>query len=329
MRILFIAPTRVGDAVLSTGLLAWLSRTYPEARLTVACGAGAAQLFAAHPQLEALIGLKKQPRLGHWRRLWREVGLTRWDTVVDLRRSAMPWLLWARRRAVAPKGVPGEHRAVTLGRTLKLTPCPAPTVWTGADDRERAHGLLGNRRPVLALAPTANWRAKVWPAERFAALVDRLTGPGGPLAGALVFVAGGPGEDAQARPVIDAVPANRCVAAVGLDLRATAAVFAQCRLFIGNDSGLMHLAAAAGTPTLGLFGPTDDSLYAPWSERADVIRTPESVAEIRGQPGFHHKTAGTQMTSLTVDAVERAARSLLARTSDSGELPPAAPAPTR
>jgi ADP-heptose:LPS heptosyltransferase len=316
MRILFIAPTRVGDAVLSTGLLGWLSRTYPQARITVACGQGAAQLFEAHPQLEALIPLKKQRKLGHWRKLWRRVGFTRWHTVVDMRRSAMPWLVWARHRAVAPKGVPGEHRAVTMARTLKLDPAPEPTVWTSAEDRRRADDLLGGRRPVLALAPTANWRAKIWPADHFAGLVARLTGPGGPLEDALVLVTGGPGEDDQAQPVIDAVPEHLRVSAVGLDLRATAAVFARSRLFVGNDSGLMHLAAAAGTPTLGLFGPTDDTLYAPWSAWSQVVRTPESVAEITSQPGFHHKTAGTQMTSLTLDTVDRAARALLARTED-------------
>lgn len=318
MRILFIAPTRVGDAVLSSGVLGWLSRAYPHARITVACGTGAAQLFEAHPQLDSLIPLKKEPNLGHWRMLWRRVGFTRWHTVVDLRRSAMPWLVWARRRAVPPKGVPGEHRLITMGKALGLDPAPVPTVWTGADDRRRAQSLLGSRRPLLVLAPTANWRAKVWPAERFAALVERLTGPGARLEDALVCVTGGPGEDRQARPVIEAVPKHRRVAAVGLDLRATAAIFAESRLFIGNDSGLMHLAAAAGAPTLGLFGPTDDTLYAPWSDRAQVVRTPESVAEITGQPGFHHKTADTQMTSLTLDTVHRAARDLLGRTEDCG-----------
>ncbi|MCZ6607749.1 MAG: glycosyltransferase family 9 protein, partial [Alphaproteobacteria bacterium] len=70
MRILFITATRVGDAVLSTGLLDHLIRENPDARVTVACGPMAAPLFEAVPNLERIIVLEKQAFSLHWVRLW-------------------------------------------------------------------------------------------------------------------------------------------------------------------------------------------------------------------------------------------------------------------
>lgn len=313
-RILFISATRIGDAVLSTGPLAALSHRHPDARFTIACGAAAVSLFQGHPQLERLIVIRKRPYAGHWRRLWRCTSTTRWHTVVDLRRSALAWLLWARHRRVPPKAALGEHRLVTLARTLDCAEPPQPTVWLTQADHARAAGLVAPGRPILALAPTANWPAKVWPPEKFADLADRLTGHDGPLAGAQVFVTGGPGEEVQARPVLNAVPANRRIDAVGLDLPTTAAVFARCRLFVGNDSGLAHLAGAAGAPTLGLFGPSDERLYAPQGANCRVVRTPESFHDLVYAPGFNHRTASSQMTNLAVGTVERAAVDLIAST---------------
>ena len=318
MRILFVTATRIGDALMSSGLLAELARRHPDARFTVACGPAAAPLFRGFDRLDQLIVIRKKSRGRHWWALWRQVALRRWDLVVDLRKSALAWLLWTRRRATPPsaKAPPAgrEHKVVSFARTIDAEPPPNPTVWTTEADERTARETVGTRTPILALAPTANWAGKVWPCENFVELVERLTGPDGALPNATVFVTGGSGEADQVRPLLDAIPAERLVSAFGLALPATAAVFRRSRLFVGNDSGLMHLAAAAGTPTLGLFGPTDDRLYAPWGPACRVVRTPESKSDLVNQPGFDFKTAGSQMTNLSVDSVAAAAEELLAAT---------------
>jgi ADP-heptose:LPS heptosyltransferase len=268
-------------------------------------------LFNGHPRLERLIVLRKRRYAGHWQMLWRHAATKRWYMVVDLRRSALVWMLWTRHRAVPPAPKDGEHRLVTMARTLHLDRIPGPTIWLAPENHARADALLGEAPYRLALAPTANWPAKVWPAQNFAALVDRLTGPHGLLRDAEVVVTGGPGEQPQAQPVLDAVAPARLVSAVGLDLPTTAAVFQRCDLFIGNDSGLMHVAAAAGTPTVGLFGPTDDRLYGPRGSHCRVARTPETMAELVHKPGFDHRTAGSQMGNLAVDTVMVQVRDLL------------------
>ena len=89
MRILFVTSTRIGDAVLSTGLLDHLLRAYPEARFTIACGPVAEGVFARMPRREETIVLAKRSLSLHWLELWRRVAGRRWDLVVDLRGSAL------------------------------------------------------------------------------------------------------------------------------------------------------------------------------------------------------------------------------------------------
>ena len=141
-------------------------------------------------------------------------------------------------------------------------------------------------RRVLALAPTANWPAKQWPIDRFAGLAAGLTEPGGALAGASIAISAAAHERAQAEPLLREFPGDEVIDLIGCDLLTTAACFARASLFVGNDSGLMHLAAAAGAPTLGLFGPTNERRYAPWGPRAAYLRTPQSFAELARDPGF-------------------------------------------
>ena len=120
-------------------------------------------------------------------------------------------------------------------------------------------------------------------------------------------------ERPQAAPLLAALPPGRIIDLVGrTDLLTAAAVLRRCALFIGNDTGLMHLAAASGTPTLGLFGPSPVGQYAPWGRFTGVALTSLSGIALF-PPGFDHRATDTLMDSLPVAAVERAARDLWAR----------------
>ncbi|SDG41322.1 glycosyltransferase family 9 protein [Roseospirillum parvum] len=312
-RLLFVTSTRIGDAVLSLGVLDRLIAEMDGPRVTVACGPAPATLFRAVPGLTRVIALPKKKRGGHWWDLWRQVATTRWDTVVDLRRSALAWLVPARRRLILPAEVAApEHRVRHIARLLGSPESPpAPRLWATPEDRAEAARRLPEG-PLLALGPTANWPAKVWPAERFAELARRLTGSAGPLPGAPVAVFGGPGEEAQAAPLLAALEGLPVVDLVGrVDLTLAGACLGRAALYVGNDSALMHLAAAAGVPTLGLFGPTREVFYGPWGTRAAVARTDTPFLELF-PPGYDWHDGRSLMTSLPVDKAEAAARALLA-----------------
>jgi heptosyltransferase-3 len=268
MRILFVTSNRLGDAVLSTGLLDHLIRTYPAARFTVVCGPVAEGVFARMPNRERTIVLRKLSWGRHWLPLWAVTATRFWDLVVDIRGSALSWLVPTRRRAVFSR-VTGPKIA-QLGAILNLSPPPLPVVWITEADRLTVSHLLPGDRPIIVLAPTANWQPKVWPAERFAAAFQSLAASLVPGAVAVVMGGPGPAERAMAAPLLAALP--DALDLVGtLSLPEAAAVLQRAALFVGNDSGLMHLSAAAGAPTIGLFGPTDAETYCPAGRRATAV----------------------------------------------------------
>jgi heptosyltransferase-3 len=302
MDILFVTATRIGDAVLSTGLLGYLIERYPAARLTIAAGPVAAPLFEAVPRFSL-----------HWVGLYRAIVGRRWDLVVDLRGSTVAWLLRARERRVMAKGDKHENRVRQLARLFDLDPPPSPRLWRAPAHERSAEALVPTGAPVLAIGPAANWRGKQWRAERFAELAQRLTRSGGVLAGARVAVMAAAHERPQAEPLLAAIPSDKIIDLIGrTDLLTASAILSRASLFIGNDTGLMHMAAASGTPTLGLFGPSPIDQYAPWGPLTGVVRTADPP-ETMFPDGFDHLTTDTLMDSLSVDAVEEAARLLWQR----------------
>ena len=315
MRILFVTGTRIGDAILSTGVLAHLVARHPSARFTVACGPLAAPLFAAVPRLDAVIQMAKRKGGGHWFDLWRHAVLRPWSLVVDLRGSVLSYLVLARARRVKTAKADGRHVVEQLAAAARLAEVPAPRLWTTPEHWAAAERLVPPGPPVLALGPLANWRGKEWPLERFAELARRLVGATGPLAGGRVAVFGTPEDKARAAALFAALPSGRVIDLMGgIDLLVAHECLRRAALFVGNDSGTMHLAAASGVPTLGLFGPSKDRHYRPWGPHGAVVRTPESFEALTTTPGYDHRTTGTLMGSLTVETVETAARALLART---------------
>jgi heptosyltransferase-2 len=129
----------------------------------------------------------------------------------------------------------------------------------------RVRNSLGERRPVVALCPGAVGRGKRWPTERFGALAKHLT-----TKGVAVWILGGPNETPLAKQIADAGgPLARDL--TGNDLRNAILALAAVDVAVSNDSGLMHVAAAIGTPTIGLFGPTSVRLWAPLNPLAAAI----------------------------------------------------------
>ncbi|MBF0860649.1 glycosyltransferase family 9 protein [Gluconobacter kanchanaburiensis] len=279
MRILFVTANRLGDAVISTGVLDALQKRYPAALFTVVCGPVAAGLFEADPRCERIIVMTKRRHDRHWLDLWRDCFPTRWFMVVDLRGSLLGLTLRARRRVIVRGGRRPGRRIEQLGHALGYRRTPMPRVWTTATQREQAMRLLPERG-WLALGPTANWDGKIWPAERFVELAKALR----PLHLRPVVLYGpGDAERERALPVLGALP-DALDLGGSPSLGEVAALLMRCTLFIGNDSGLMHLAAAAGTPTLGLFGPSRASEYAPAGRMARYVEAPgpEGHAPISG-----------------------------------------------
>lgn len=308
MHALLITANRLGDAVLTTGAVPFLAERYPGVRLTVACGPLPAPLFEAMPEVAEVWPIRKQPYAGHWRNLWLMAVRHRWAHVVDLRGSAFAYTVLTRRRTVMQPDRQIRHRVLHLTETLGADAPLAPRLCWSAADRAEARRRLGTDGPWLAIGPTANWPGKQWQAERFGAVAKALTSPDGLLPNARILIAGAPGEEKMAEPVFEALHGQPTVAAFGWPLPVLAAALAEARLYVGNDSGLMHMAAAVGTPTVGLFGPSRPELYAPWGARNIIVRTQSTYAELTSAPGYDHRTTGSLMEEISAEQVIEAVR---------------------
>lgn len=302
-KVLFITSTRLGDAVLSMGLLDHIVRTYPDAKLTIVCGGLPSTLFTGIPQLEKLIVLKKQKYKKHWFELWKQVVGTKWDIVVDLRNSVVSRLIPAKHRYIHGNHIDGKiHKAKQNAHVMKLADVPAPRLWLTEEQKKKAAELIPDGTPVIGVGPTANWIGKTWPADRFIEVIKTITAPDGKFPNARVAVFAAPGEEAAAYEVLNSIPKDRQIDVIAkCDPGTAAAALARCVFYLGNDSGLMHCAAAAGVPTVGVFGPSYDNIYAPYGPHTSYVRTPETFDELIDFPGYSSKTLDRSlMTSLSI-----------------------------
>ena len=317
MRILFVTATRVGDAVLSSGVLRHLIEQNPGARVTVACGPAAAGLFAAVPGLERIIVLRKKKMSLHWLDFWLNTVGSLWDQVIDLRNSPITYLVPHKKGRHIGRGHMDGHRMIRNAAVLGLEDNPpAPVLWTTAAQDERAAQLLPEGGPIIALGPVSNWQPKTWAAENFVELVKRLTRTDGPLLNARIAVFGTTDERLQAAPLLENIPPCQRIDLMGMvSLLELYACLKRTQIFVGNDSGLMHMAAAAGIPTLGLFGPSREEHYAPWGDRCRAVRGGRGYDELFPADYDYKNSAHHQfMADLSVDQVEQEVVSLLGET---------------
>jgi heptosyltransferase-1 len=160
---------------------------------------------------------------------------------------------------------------------------------------------LGKRRisPFVILNPGAGWGAKRWPVERYGQVARRLADDGIPS-----ILNYGPGEKDLARAAASA--SGGAAEAMQCSVSELIALTRRARLFIGGDTGPMHLAAALGIPVVAIFGPTDPDRNGPYRTRSIVLRNPASPTTLERRTG-----PDEGLLEIGVDAVAAAARKLL------------------
>ncbi len=291
--ILMIKLRYLGDVLLATPTLHALKAAYPEARVTVLVNRGTEAVLIANPDVDDMLVLDRGSIVEQCRFV-AQIRQRRFDTVVDLtdgdraaflsRISGAPVRIgfnaeqrWTGRcYTTVVKSDPAAHR---IERDLmSLTPLgiaatdQRPRLWLTAQDALRAEDLLQrlavpSDRPFVVIQPGARYWFKAWPPERFAEVADRLADK----YGCQVLVGGSPQETALADAVVKHAT-RRLVSFAGLsDVRALAALVKRSALFVGNDTGAMHLAAAVGTPVIGLFGPSNPVEWGPRGGPAEVL----------------------------------------------------------
>jgi heptosyltransferase-1 len=173
-------------------------------------------------------------------------------------------------------------------------PCdPAAQQWV--DEQINALGIAS----FAMVTPGAGWGAKQWPPERFGEVARALA-----THNLRTLVNTAPGEEALAQRVVDAS------AGTAFPIKCTIgqliALTRQARIFVGGDTGPLHLAAALGIPVVAIFGPTDPARTGPYGTQAIALRSPESETTFS-----HHREPEQGLLKITAEEVTAAARHLL------------------
>jgi lipopolysaccharide heptosyltransferase II len=275
----------LGDVILTTPLLRNLRLHFPKATIAYLTEDAYAPVLENSPYLNVTYSLPRDASLGDQWRLITELRRQRFDLAIDL--LGIPRSAVLLRLSGAKVRVGGNFRGRRLLYThrikddgnrrsavdfhlhalhvLGLEAQPfAPQVHVSPEDRAWARGYLIARglnpdSPLVGLHPGASWPNKMWMWDRFAALAERVVADGGQ-----VIITQGPGEEVLARQVLERSPRG-VVLSEPLSLCRLAALLQQLDVYVSNDAGVMHLAAAVGTKTVGIFGPGEADIWFPYS----------------------------------------------------------------
>ncbi|MCB2204332.1 glycosyltransferase family 9 protein [bacterium] len=291
--LLVIKPRAIGDVLLSTIVTPNLRSAFPDARIDFLTEKASADVIRDNPYIDnAIIFDSKRDA---FTRLLYDLYSTGYDLVFDLFCNPRSAQMTAATRAPLRVGYPFRGRAWAYNfhletradrvhntqfnldalRQLDIPIISETVVFPLPEDvrdqmAETARGLRKRTGPLIALNPSGTWETKRWPLSQFAQLADRLIAE----QNANIVILWGPGEQPDAEQIAREM-SQEALLAPPTSIRELGAFLSVCDYTISNDAGPMHISAAVGTPTLGIFGPTNPELQGPWHPGSSWVRLEE------------------------------------------------------
>lgn len=258
---------------MTTPVLQVLHEHFPDAWIDIVADRRSAEIFE-HCPYRGTVFFKHKKELfrGSWSLLVK-LRKSYYDLIVDLRTDGLAYLLRGGKRLTRwhIKNA-GLHSVEQHMNVIKAVCVPAQIplchIWLSEHERYFADHVLDAYRNMrlLGIGPGANSGKKIWPAERFVSLINLLSNRFD-----AVILFGGKRDRNQAG-YIDTHIRMPCInLCEKTSLLEAAAVMNHIGLYIGNDSGLGHMAAAMGTPTMTIFGPGEPERYRPWGKGSMVV----------------------------------------------------------
>ena len=291
-KLLIIRPRFIGDVLLSTPLVRALKTGFPRVKISYLAEKASLEVLKNNPYVDELITLQRGT-LADDLLMIKNVRKRKFDAVIDAfgnpRSALLAFLSGAKYR------VGWEHRGRKYAYTHLVKGNGRKAV-DAIDVYNEAAGVFGIKNPgketvlrlsgsekryakeyfhghgigagetVIGLHPGASWPAKIWPAEKFARLADKID-----AGGSRVIIFAGP-KDRIAGAKVMMLMKKKAFFADNLPLRDFSAVVSLLDGFISNDNGAMHIAAALKIPLVGIFGPGDPSVWFPYKKRAAWVR---------------------------------------------------------
>lgn len=314
-RLLLIQSGDIGDVVLSTPCIVALRRRFPQCKIAVAVRKKARELMEDCPLIDGVLvvdqtagaPLRKWVSAAMQIRLWRK---TRFDLAIDLRtgtrgaimawvcgaplrisfyaRDEVVWRNWMFTHLADIPYVAGMYVAEYYHLLLKafgISDRPGPLrLWVNPQRQERLDGRcremgFNPSLPFIALQPFSLWPYKELPDEHYIRLVERVHSS----IGIPVVIIGGPDDQARASAMCRRIGPGAINMAGKTTIGELPGLLAHSRLFVGIDSAGLHIAAAVGCPTVGIFGPSASSSWAPRGKKHLVIQAQEPCSPCRSK----------------------------------------------
>lgn len=342
--ILLIQLGDIGDVVLSTPCIRALRENYPQATIVVAVRDKAAELLDACPWLDHVVAVTKRSgslreEIFSQRDFFRKLRNFHFDLAIDLRTGTrgaiMAFFSGARQRLgfYADDGKlwrnriftdllhrdysPGQHVVDYLLCLLEAAGLQvrerSPALGVLQENQEKLEARLAEEtvdaaRLLVAVQPFSLWQYKEWGKEKHIALIRWLIEE----RNVAVLVTGSAAEQARAEEIVRNCGRSCYNFAGKTDIGLYAALLKRCRLFIGVDSAGLHIAAAVGTPTVGIFGPSSPGSWAPRGARHLVIQKEFDCVPCR-QKGCKDSGKSRCLDELTVNEVVRKIEKLVGK----------------
>ena len=278
-KILVFSFSFIGDAVLSTVVIQPLRRHFHDAHITVLIGPRALDLLATDPNIDATLIYDNRGEHSGWKgrlRLIKTLRRDKFDLVVNLRDSLTARCIgaehWGMVRGESNRHAVTRYLEVLQKRGIDTTGAHPHLQLTEAE-QTAAHGFLAeagwtSEQLLIGIHPGGNWVYKLWDAENYARVANALVGK----RNAAILLFAGPNErelQAQVANMMDIPP----ILVQTEDLRHLAALIAACDVYIGNDTGPMHIAAAVDTPVVALFGSTNPIRSGPYGDKHTIVES--------------------------------------------------------
>ena len=300
MKILIIGYNRIGDTILSTGLINFLLNKYKNASFTIVTSSISASIFENMPRLEELIISNKQKYSLHWFKIWLRTKTIKWDLILDLRSSSLAYFLSYKQKMIF-KGNNFEHKLSQLKKFIKSPEEIKPYIWAEKEKYQDINLKKNLSSKYICIAPISNSVVKDWSIKNYLTLFENE------LFLNYEIVLLGATSNKQELDTINQLikTSNQNINNLinEANMIETYFILRNASLFLGSDSSNMHLAVTANIPTIGLFGPTDEKLYGPLGKNNLSLRGDKSFSEIINQLDYKSGEIKSYLDDLSVTKV--------------------------
>ena len=292
-KILVFSFSFIGDAVLSTAVIQPLRRHFPDAHITFLVGPRAFDLLATDPNIDATAVYDNRGEHIGWKgrlRLIKTLRLGKFDLVVNLRDSLMARCIGAEHWGMA-HGDSNRHAVTRYLEVLQRqgidTRDASPHLQLTEAEYADAHHFLveagrTSEQLLIGIHPGGNWEYKLWDAQNYANVASILA----EKLDAAILLFAGPNERELQSKVAEMMDVRPTLVKTD-DLRHLAALISACDVYIGNDTGPMHIAAAVRTPVVALFGSTNHIRSGPYGDKRTVVQSGINLGCNPCHPGRH------------------------------------------